>query len=171
MTPSGRARLLAEFERQREALLRFLRQRLGNFALAEELTQEVWLRAAAVDERKAVNHPRAFLFRIASNLAADQRRHVGLGIEVPTIAPEILEVADPAPSPEQVAISRSELARLVAAAESLSPRRREVFYLAKIEGLSNQEIADRLGISKATVVSHVFSALQAIERELRRRDG
>ena len=50
--------------------------------------------------------------------------------------------------------------------EGLSPRCREVFTLARFQGLDNSEIAERLGISENTVISHIFNALKIIEREM-----
>ena len=73
---------------------------------------------------------------------------------------------DRQPSPENVTLHRSELARLLQVVEGLSPRCREVFVLGKFEGLSLAEIGARLGISRNTVVTHMVNALAAIEREM-----
>jgi len=70
-----RHRLLACFFEHRDALQCFLQRRLNDFALAEELAQETWLRAASTRNAAAIDNPRGFLFRIASNLAPDQQRH------------------------------------------------------------------------------------------------
>jgi RNA polymerase sigma factor (sigma-70 family) len=50
--------------------------------------------------------------------------------------------------------------------DGLSPRCREVFRLCRFESLSHAEIAERLGISRSTVVSHMVNALTAIERAM-----
>jgi RNA polymerase sigma-70 factor (ECF subfamily) len=161
-----RHRLLSSFSEHREALLRFLQRRLNNFALAEDLTQETWLRAAGMRNAAPIDNPRGFLFRIASNLALDHQRHVGHRIELP-VSPAITEaVADRQPSPESVTLHRSEMARLLQIVEGLSPRCREVFLLGKLEGLGLAEIGARLGISRNTVVTHMVNALAAIEREM-----
>lgn len=161
-----RHRLLSSFAEHRDALLRFLQRRLNDFALAEDLTQETWLRAANTRNAAAIDNPRGFLFRIASNLALDHQRHVGHRIEL-AASPAVTEaVPDRQPSPENVTLHRSELARLLQVVEGLSPRCREVFVLGKFEGLSLAEIGARLGISRNTVVTHMVNALAAIEREM-----
>ncbi|WIM11021.1 RNA polymerase sigma factor [Enhydrobacter sp.] len=159
-------RLLSSFARHRSALLRFLQRRLSNATLAEDLTQETWLRAANAQNAAAIDNPRGFLFSIAANLAIDHQRHVGQRIELQA-APQVVEaVADRQPSPENVVLHRSEFARLARMVEGLSPRCREVFVLGKFEGLSLAEIGRRLGISRNTVVTHMVRALAAIEREM-----
>ena len=86
MTDQRRPSLLQSFTEHRDALLRFLSRRLDNAALAEDLTQETWLRAASSQAlapgAAAIANPRSYLFRIASNLALDHQRHVGHGIEL-----------------------------------------------------------------------------------------
>ena len=158
--------LLSSFAEHRSALLRFLRRRLGNAALAEDLTQETWLRAANAQGAAAIDNPRGYLFSIASNLALDHQRHVGHRVELQAVAEVVEAVADHQPSPENVVLYRSEFARLLRVVDRLSPRCREVFVLGKFEGLSLDEIGERLGISRNTVVTHMVNALAAIEREM-----
>lgn len=160
-------RLLSIFTEQRGALTRFLTRRLGSAALAEDLIQETWVRAASSGGVAALANPAGYLFRIASNLALDHLRHVGQGIEIQTGEHAVASVPDPAPLPEAVAVHRSELDRLLRAVDDLSPRRREVFALVKFDGLSYSEVAARLGISKNTVMVHMVKALSTLEREMR----
>lgn len=165
----GREGLLAVFLEHRDALLRFLVHRLGNAALAEDLTQETWVRAARADGAAAVGNPRAYLFRIAANLALDHQRHVAHRVEVESTEGVVAGIADPRPSPETTAIDRAEFEAMLTAVEALPPRCREVFILARFEGATYSEVAARLGIARSTVVSHMVTALAALERALRRK--
>src|SRR3569833_2711829 len=139
--------LLSVFCLHRVALLRFLHRRLNNTALAEDLAQETWLRAANAQCSTTIDNPLGFLFRIAANLALDHQRHVAHRIELAETPAVAEAVPDPQPSPETVALHRSEFARLLRVVEGLSPRCREVFILGKFEGLSLADIAARLNIS------------------------
>lgn len=161
-----RHRLLSAFAEHRVALQRFLHRKLRDLALAEDLTQETWLRAAHVQSPAAIDNPRGFLFRIASNLALDHQRHASHRIELPSTPAVAEAVADRQPSPEAVALHRSEFHRLLSAVEGLPPRCREVFVLGKFEGMSLADIAQRLGISRNTVVTHMVNALAVLEREM-----
>ncbi|HVI88409.1 MAG TPA: RNA polymerase sigma factor [Dongiaceae bacterium] len=181
MTES-RNRLLAAFAEHQQGLMRFLWRRLGNHALAQDLVQETWLRAATVpvppadpafiaprpedpdppDRERAggtIADPRRYLYRIAANLAVDHQRHANRRIEVATEPVYLATIADLAPSPESVALHRHELRNLLQAIDRLPPRCREVFLLTKLQGLSYAEVAARLGISKNTVMVHMTNAL------------
>ncbi len=162
--------LLAAFSEHQDSLKRFLARRLGNVTLAEDLAQETWLRAARIDAAGEVGNPRAYLFRIAANLALDHQRHVNRGVEIEA-GPDFDSVADRTPSPEHVALHRSEFARLQRVVEGLTPRCRAVFILAKFEERTYAEIAETLGISRNTVITHMVTALAAIEREMAPEEG
>lgn len=165
--------LLSSFAQHRDALLRFLVRKLGNTALAEDITQETWLRAAGAQGTATLGNPRSYLFRIATNLVLDHQRHLAHGIELETQDDVVAAIADPRPSPEECTVQRAELKRLMDVIDTLSPRCREAFMLCRFEGLTHAEVAERLGISKSTVVTHVVQALSAIERSMgpRRRKG
>jgi RNA polymerase sigma-70 factor (ECF subfamily) len=51
--------------------------------------------------------------------------------------------------------------------EKLPPRCREIFELSRFEGLKNQEIADKLGLSKRTVELQVSNALKQLRNDLK----
>lgn len=48
----------------------------------------------------------------------------------------------------------------------LPPRQKEIFQLSREEGLSNKEIADKLGISLQTVKNHLVTTLSFLKRKL-----
>lgn len=159
--------LFAAFADHQDSLKRFLLRRLGNAALAEDLTQETWLRAASANAA-VVENPKSYLFRVAANLANDHLRHTRHGIELDGPQDMLPSYPDRQPSPEQQAIDRSELQRLLRAVAALPPRQREVFILAKVHELSHAEIAERLGIAKNTVMVHMAGALAGLDGHLRR---
>lgn len=166
-----RDKLLSVFTEHRDALFRFLAQRLGNSTLAEDFTQETWLRAANVDGAAVIDNPRSYLFRIASNLVLDHKRHHAHRVEIQVSDELVAVVPDNRPSPEMTALHRDELKRLMRAVDSLSPRCREAFCLVKFDGLTYEEAATRLGIARTTVVSHMVTALATLEREMRPSKG
>jgi RNA polymerase sigma factor (sigma-70 family) len=161
--------LFAAFFDHQDGLKRFLLRRLGNVALAEDLTQETWLRASSANAT-AIDNPKSYLFRIAANLANDHLRRARHGIELQGQDDVVPLYADLRPSPEQEAADRSELQHLLRAVDALPPRAREVFILAKVHELSHAEIAERLGIAKNTVMVHMANALAQLQQYLK-RDG
>src|ERR1700688_4376064 len=62
------------FREHNEALLRFLRGRVGSHNEAHEIAQEAYVRLLSLDQPGAVSYLRAFLFKTAANIAIDRRR-------------------------------------------------------------------------------------------------
>ena len=55
--------------------------------------------------------------------------------------------------------------------ESLSPQKKVIYKLSRQEGLSHQEIADRLGLSINTVNNHLGLALRIIQEAIHKQAG
>jgi RNA polymerase sigma factor (sigma-70 family) len=66
------------------------------------------------------------------------------------------------PGTDRWVIAREELRRLEDALTRLPPRCRQAFVLRKIEGLSQREIAQRMGISEKTVERHISDGISAL---------
>src|ERR1700744_1585620 len=62
------------FREHNEALIRFLRGRVGSHHEALEVAQEAYVRLLSLDQPGAVSYLRAFLFKTAANIAIDRRR-------------------------------------------------------------------------------------------------
>lgn len=143
------------FREHNVPLYRFFLSACGRVDLAEDLTQEVFARAIAAQERyREQGEGRAWLFRIARNLLADWRRRrarrpQAVGID------SIVEVPLPESSPEL----RTQLGRALGA---LPRDDREVFLLSQVAGLSYREIAAATDSSEAAVRSRIFRARMAL---------
>ncbi|HWB50394.1 MAG TPA: RNA polymerase sigma factor [Stellaceae bacterium] len=160
------AALIASFQENYEDLLRFLARRTGDADRAADIAQDTYLRLAAIGPGAAViDNPRAYVYRVAGNLAIDTMRREGRITARHTGYEPDDTVFDPAPTPEQVVLHRSELDRLLRVIDRLPPRSREVFVLAKVYGLTHGEIAARLGIAKNTVMVHMTKALAFLDEQ------
>ena len=151
--------LLAVFTGQRDALMRFLTRRLGNMAVAEELAQEAWVRLASGGIAGVAN-PRAYLFRIAANLAVDHQRSEARRLLAADEIDTLLDVPDDAPDAAAIATARDELAALQRALDELPARRRAIFLAARLGGLTHRQIAEHHGISTRAVEINVQRALE-----------
>ena len=142
-----------------------LTRRLGSEELAGESLQETWLRLNRYDEVGPVQSPAAYVMRVALNIAADRRRaedRLARRREVDAA----LDVADPAPGPEREAEGRLQLEALRRAIDTLPDRAREILTAARLQGQSQQEIADRFGISTRMVRIELRRALDHCEAQL-----
>jgi RNA polymerase sigma-70 factor (ECF subfamily) len=136
---------------------------LGSATLADDLVQESYyrfLRATLKSEDAA--YQKAYLFRIATNLARDHWRRLP--------RQEQGEAADPdrAPPDDRTAErvqQRSDVGRVLG---RLTPRERELLWLAYAEGASHKEIAEVLGLRAASVRLLLFRARRKMLKLLRR---
>lgn len=148
---SARARWFEAHVKPHEPLLRaWLRRRFPAALDIDDIVQEAYLRLLRLRPDAALRSPKAFLFTVARNLALDQLRRRTVSGEVALLAATAAPAAD-----ENVAAAEAERGReidlLREAIEALPDRCREIFRLRKVEGLSQTQIATRLGISEHTV--------------------
>lgn len=138
---------------------RFLVRRTSCAEAAVELAQEVFIRFMVTDTRPAVNNQRAFLFRIAENLAIDYFRANAKrnGNRVDLSACE--EIASDAPGPERYAIARQQLAQLREAIDELPPRCKEVFVRHKFDDRPQKELAIEYGVTLNAIEKLLVRAL------------
>ena len=144
------------------ALVQFLHHSWRNKEDIADLRQEIYVRVYEA-ARKQIPHPaKPFVFAVARNLLIDRirRKHI-VPIEVAADW-ESLNVAADEPSPDRSVIARDELDRLQAALDCLPPRCREAVVLGRIETLTRRQIAERMGISEATVTEHLTKGMRAL---------
>jgi RNA polymerase sigma-70 factor (ECF subfamily) len=135
----------------------------GNAGDAEDVLQTVFLRLVRRGRNAdALDNPESYLRRAAINAALDVIRSRQADHTVP-LPEEATDLMPPAPAQPDVAL-RQALARALA---QLKPRPAEIFALRFIEGLSNQQIAQTLGISQVLVAVTVHRTRQQLRKELR----
>lgn len=165
------ARLDAIFPAIRSALLRSVFQVVRDPAVAEELTQDAYLRARKAMETAAPRHIEAFLWQTARNLALDYMRwrKVRAGNEPLHEASEAgAEIADRQPSAEDYVIQKDNLRVVREALQKLPPRAQRVWVLSRVEGWPYPRIATHLGVSPNTVFNDI-KMVMALLHELRRK--
>ena len=136
----------------------FLTRKLSCSQTAADLTQDVFLKLVSARPEEPLQNPRAYLYRIASNLLVDHFRKTGSRDTVSEEA--VLEsLPDEEPDPERTILAQNSMEQLRNVIRQLPPRQREILILHKFEELTYAEIADRLGLSKNTVMVHMMRAL------------
>ncbi len=130
---------------------------------AADLVQESYARVLAVrDTGRAMPEPRALLYQTARRLIIDRHRRQALRLHDDIDDADAAQLAAPAHlQPESVYAQEQNARAFVAVIEALPPRCREAFVLNRFEGLSHQQVAERMGISKNMVAQHITRALLA----------
>jgi len=143
------------FERHHLAIYRYLLRMLGSRESAEELTQDVFVRA--IKSGSVPDEPvgeRAWLFRVARNLRIDHSRRQR---RAPLVSIDA-EVAAPASQALRVS--------LLQGLAMLPDEEREAFVLAEVAGLSYAEIADACSVTPAAVRSRIYRARMQLRATL-----
>lgn len=161
------------FLEKREALLLFLAARTRCMATAEDLLQDLYLKLSAVHDEADVRAPGALLYRMASNVLVDHvrsrdrsaRRDAGWRRETRTsLAGE--DVVDE-PAADEVVISKERVRLLAEAVAELPPQMGRAFRLHKLEGLTQAQTAQAMGVSVKMVEQHIQAAMRNLTRRLR----
>lgn len=154
-------------------ILHYLRKRTDNASDAADMTQDVFTQWLDYRDRAKVEQPRAFLFQMARNLLRDhwRRQKVRHKVHHEPHATEPEPLADEHQEPLPAAQRLQHLERLKSVLAELSPRRREALMLHRFEGLSQAQIAERMGISLSMVEKHIAFALLHCKQRLEQEHG
>ncbi|SMD13491.1 RNA polymerase sigma factor [Pedobacter nyackensis] len=133
--------------------------------LAQEILQEVfvklWEKRSRIDPDKAFN---SFLHQIARNMIYDHFRKLAVAKKLETHFTEI-NTSTYSHIEEELIYKESNQIFLNAVAQ-LSPQRKQVFTLCKIEGKSYNEVSDLLHISTSTVSDHLLKSSKFIKAQM-----
>lgn len=133
--------------------------------IADELLQELFLK---VWEKRADIKPEfsfsAFLYTVANNLVYDYFRKISKDKRLH--ARLLINAVDYYMETEENLIGKETSVIIQQAIDQLSLQRKKVFILCKIEGKTYQQAADLLGISVATVNTHMVNSIRLIKEHL-----
>jgi len=150
-------------DRDAEWLREILQRRLRvDHALADDIAQETWVRVLKATQ-VGVEHPRAFLLKIATNLFRDARRRDNLHAFKLKLWSSSQESAFQPQSLEEQEADRL-LEQIIS---SLPEPLRDVFVLSRFQRMTNRDIASHLGISVKTVEARISKALELCLTKLR----
>lgn len=156
-TPPDRP-LAAALASHYEEIKAFILRKVGCADLAADVAQDAWVKMATTTPGEPIENPRAYLYRVAGNLASDRLRQAALRARLDGDVPPEGDAAAGL-TPERVAAGRQEYAVLLAAVEELPEKCRAAFLLYRGRGLSMREVAEALDISPKTVEKHVARAM------------
>jgi RNA polymerase sigma-70 factor (ECF subfamily) len=149
------------YERSSRPLWAYLARVSGDRALADDLMQESYVRFLGANVPDGDVAARKYLFRIASNLLKDHwRRPRASSIE--DMAEEFFAAADLSGQADSAAM-------LGPALKLMSPRERQLLWLAHAEEYTHKEIAEVMGLASPSIRIMLFRARRKIAKTLRER--
>lgn len=155
-------------EKHRKELHSFLLRRVACPDTANDLLQDVFLRLVNLKSAEPIQNPRAFIYRIAANLATDhlRRQH-----ETTSFSETAIDVfADESTGPESVLFSQQQLGLCENVLDELPPLCLKILIMSRFEGLTHKQISEKLGISVSWVEKNIMTALKRCKQALDRPD-
>jgi RNA polymerase sigma-70 factor (ECF subfamily) len=127
-----------------------------------ELRQDIYENALIGARRALPSNTRAYVYTIARNRLINQARRARI-VPIETIAeldsiPRVIDMFEA----ERALTARDELRRAKEGIDKLPPKCREVILLHKVEGLTDREAAQRLGVSVETVRRQIKLGMKAL---------
>lgn len=151
---------LDEFARRyTPALRRYFRKRESRQADVDDLVQEVFVRLAGRSSGAAIERPEVYLLRTAGNVWRDflRKKKTHLAGVHDEYRDDLYPLEDR--SPEHVVQGQQTVEAVISALNELPDRTRQVFVLCRVEGMRQQAVASRLGVSISSVEKHMIKAV------------
>lgn len=172
MTLSDKKAFVAELEKQHgQRLRRFLASRLRNsIADVPDLVQEVFLRLLRIDQHETIRSSEAYLFTVAFHVLHQhvmRRSAAPEAIEITSLIDQMESTSDS--DPVNQVETQQQLQDLQHALQQLSPKAQAVLLLHRRDGYSLEEIADRLGFSRANAAKYLAKALVHCRQHMQER--
>jgi RNA polymerase sigma-70 factor (ECF subfamily) len=146
------------FERYSGDVFRFALYLSGDRSLAEDITQETFVRAWVTPGEIRGGTVKAYLFAIARNLYRDELKRTARRVALDDVWP------DPKPGPDAVAEGRLELEAVLKALQELPEIDRAALLMSVQDGLSYVDIAATLELSVAVVKVKIHRARLKLKR-------
>ena len=148
-------------------LRRFLLARVRNVADVPDFIQEVYLRMLRVPNAESIRSPEAYLFTVAQHVVQQHSLRSSAAPRLVELTQTFGQVrAAPEANPELDASAQQSLDQLQSALDQLHPKARAAFILSRRDGLSFDEIAERLGVSRPMAKKYLMKALMQFRRRL-----
>jgi RNA polymerase sigma-70 factor (ECF subfamily) len=167
-------RFQAVFDEFQPKILRYVSNLVGE-SDAEDVTQEIFIKVSrALADFRGESKLSTWLYRIATNVAIDRMRSPGYQNKMSTIAEEGVDDLDDRNiwTGEKIPVLEWQIVRKELAdclqeyIRKLPENYRIILALSEFEGLSNQEVADILGVTIGAVKIRLHRARERLKKEL-----
>lgn len=160
--------IVQTYQHYRTEVVSYIYYRIENNDDAQDMYQDIFLRLLEYDKMICENTVKSLIYTIARNMIIDYLRRHNTRREYEASLSFVSESKIYSSTPHEEAsvadLKRKEL-HLV---NRLTPRCREVYRMTRFDGLSAEEISDKLGLSKRTVEVQLLTSRKFVRTELRK---
>lgn len=149
-----------------DQLRRFLVSRVRNACDVPDLVQEIYLRLLRVPDHEAIRFPEAYLFTIARHVAHQHALRQAAKTLPVDLQDMLTELAEAPNDPALEVSAQQSVEELERGLQALSPKARATFLYHRRDGLTLEEIGNRLGVSRPQVKKYLAKALLQFRKQL-----
>ena len=128
----------------------------------DDIIQETYAKLAGIETVENIRNPKSYFFQTAYSILITQLRRSRI-VSITALGDiDQLPVPSNEPLPDRQLEDRDQLREIAAAMANLPPNCRAVFLLRRVHGLSQREVAKKLGLSENTVEHHMTKSIRLL---------
>jgi len=167
---SFRSRISKAFMEQQRPLKAFISRFIRGPQDIDDIAQETFVRAFLAEQKGDIQHPKAYIYRVARNLAFETltKKSTQLTSYIEDSCDQsLLESGEDI---ENKAIVMEKFDRVKIAIAEMPPQCQRVFIMHKVYGFKYREISQQLGISVSTVEKHMMTGLKKCRQSMKSQE-
>lgn len=164
---SSQSTVLKVFEEQQMPLKAFISRLIRKPQDIDDIAQETFVRAFLAEQKGTIQHPKAYIYRIARNLVFEilTKKSTKLTSYIEDSCNNAL--LQSTEDIEGTAIVMEKFDRVKVAIAQMPPQCQRVFIMHKVYGFKYKEISQQLGISVSTVEKHIMTGLKKCRQSVK----
>ncbi len=168
--PSLRSQITKAFVDHQRPLKSFISRFIRRPQDIDDIAQETFVRAFLAEKKGDIQHPKAYIYRVARNLAFETltKKSNQLTSYIEDSCDQSLLQSDE--NVEDSMATTEKFDRVKIAISELPPQCQRVFIMHKVYGFKYREISQQLGISVSTVEKHIMTGLKKCRQSVRHQE-
>lgn len=154
------------YEQYHDNLIVFISSRIKDIEMAKDMSHDVFIRLIDYKGLLLPESVKSFIYTIANNLLIDYFRRNNKRMQIHSYIYDRMECS------ENTIVENINVKNILRIEkdiiETLPNTRRKIYCMYRYEGLSYNEIAEKLNISQRTVESHLFTGRKEVRQHLRK---
>ena len=169
--PEARRSDISEaFVEQQRPLRAFISRFIRGPQDIDDIAQETFVRAFLAEQKGEIQHPKAYIYRVARNLAFETLSKKSTQLTSYIEDSCDLALLQSGEDIEVATIVKEKFDRVKVAIAEMPPQCQRVFIMHKVYGFKYKEISQQLGISVSTVEKHIMTGLKKCKQSVKNQE-
>ena len=167
---SSQSTIFKAFKEQQMPLKAFISRLIRKPQDIDDIAQETFVRAFLAEQKGTIQHPKAYLYRVARNLTFEILSKKSNELTSYIEDSSDYSLLESGEDIENKAIVMEKFDRVKIAIAEMPPQCQRVFIMHKVYGFKYREISQQLGISVSTVEKHMMTGLKKCRQSMKSQE-